>query len=102
MPVICIILLTFLSILVVSGLMFLLCKYIDQTGEKFVKKTQEEQAVYYFCQLEAIRKKKEKEKLISCLNSQDTEQQKKKGEKPCSDLSEKEERKEGNKEQKYN
>ena len=100
MPIICIILLTFLSILVVSGLMFLLCKYIDQTGEKFVKKTQAEQAVYYFRQLEEIRKKKEKEKLISCLNSQDTEQQKKKGEKPCSDLSEKEERKEGNKEQK--
>lgn len=46
------------------------------------------------------KKKKEKEKLISCLNSQETERQKKKGEKPCSDLSEKEERKEGNKEQK--
>ena len=46
------------------------------------------------------KKKKEKEKLVSRLNSQDTEQQKKKGEKPCSDLSEKEERKEGNKEQK--
>lgn len=101
MPVICIILLTLLSILVVSGLMFLLCKYIDQTGEKFVKKIQEKQAGYYFCQLEAIRKKKkEKEKLISCLNSQETERQKKKGEKPCSDLSEKEERKEGNKEHK--
>lgn len=46
------------------------------------------------------KKKKEKEKLISCLNSQETERQKKKGEKPCSDLSGKEERKEGNKEQK--
>ena len=78
MPVICIILLTLLSILVVSGLMFLLCKYIDQTGKKFVKKIQEEQAGYYFCQLEAIKKR----------------------EKPCSDLSEKEERKEGNKEHK--
>ena len=100
MPIICIILLTLLSILVVSGLMFLLCKYIDQTGEKFVKKIQEEQAGYYFYQLEAIRKKKEKEKLIFCLNSQETERQKKKGEKPCSDLSEKEERKEENKEQK--
>lgn len=53
MPVIYIILLTLLNILVVSGLMFLLCKYIVQTGEK-----------------------------------------------PCSDLSEKEERKEGNKEHK--
>lgn len=46
------------------------------------------------------KKKKEKEKLISCLNSQETEQQKKKGENPRSDLSEKEERKEGNKGQK--
>ena len=63
MPIICIILLTFLSILVVSGLMFLLCKYIDQTGEKFVKKTQAEQAVYYFRQLEEIRKKKKRKNL---------------------------------------
>ena len=100
MPVICIILLSFLAIFAFFGLIFLLCKYIVQTGEKFVKKIQEEQADYYFCQLEAIRKKKEKEKLISCLNSQETERRKKKGEKSCSDLSEKEERKEGNKEQK--
>ena len=63
MPIICIILLTILSILVVSGLMFLLCKYIGQTGEKFVKKIQEEQASYYFCQLEAIRKKKKMKNL---------------------------------------
>lgn len=63
MPVICIILLTILSILVVSGLMFLLCKYIDQTSEKFVKKIQEEQADYYFHQLEAIRKKKKRKNL---------------------------------------
>ena len=63
MPVICIILLTFLSILVVSGLMFLLCKYIVQTGEKFVKQIQEEQAGYYFCQLETIRKKKKRKNL---------------------------------------
>ena len=63
MPNICIILLTIFSILVVSGLMFLLCKYIDQTGEKFVKKTQEKQAGYYFCQLEAIRKKKKRKNL---------------------------------------
>ena len=100
MPVICIILLSFLAIFAFFGLIFLLCKYIDQTGKKFVKKIQEEQAGYYFCQLEAIRKKKEKEKLISCLNSQETERRKKKGEKPCTDLLEKEERKEGNKEQK--
>ena len=100
MPVICIILLSFLAIFVFFGLIFLLCKHIVQTGEKFVKKIQEEQAGYYFCQLEAIRKKKEKEKLISCLNSQETERRKKKGENPCSDLSEKEERKEGNKEHK--
>lgn len=40
------------------------------------------------------KKEKEKEKLISCLNSQETEKEKKKGEKPCSDLSEKEEQKE--------
>ena len=100
MPVICIILLSFLAIFVFFGLIFLLCKHIVQTGEKFVKKIQEEQADYYFCQLEAIRKKKEKEKFTSCLNSQETERRKKKGEKPCSDLSEKEERKEGNKEQK--
>lgn len=63
MPVICIILLTLLSILVVSGLMFLLCKYIVQTGEKFVKKIQKEQAGYYFYQLEAIRKKKKRKNL---------------------------------------
>lgn len=63
MPIICIILLTILSILVVSGLMFLLCKYIVQTGVKFVKKIQEEQADYYFCQLEAIRKKKKRKNL---------------------------------------
>lgn len=43
--------------------MFLLCKYIVQTCEKFVKKIQEEQAGYYFCQLEAIRKKKKRKNL---------------------------------------
>ena len=67
MPVICIILLSFLAIFVFFGLIFLLCKYIVQTGEKFVKKIQEEQADYYFCQLEAIRKKKRKGKTYLLL-----------------------------------
>lgn len=63
MPIICIILLSFLAIFAFFGLIFLLCKYIVQTGEKFIKKIQEEQAGYYFCQLEAIRKKKKRKNL---------------------------------------